>query len=71
MQFLGTRVAIATVVGRHSLPDRPFLELALLEEIRETVRFPQGHSVSASECEIEFAPCVGDERIGCCLRSEV
>jgi hypothetical protein len=45
------------------LPDGTFLELSFLVEIRDTVRFPERDAVACGECEVEFASCVGDERV--------
>lgn len=60
-----------TSMARCSLPNRSLLELALFIEVRDAVCFPQRNSIPAGECEVEFSPCVRDERIGCCLRRDV
>ena len=62
---------LCSAMGGRSLPDRPFLELALFEEIGDAGCFPQGYSVTAGEREVEFASRVCDERVRCCLRRDV
>ena len=50
-----------------TLPNRSFLELPFLPKVRDTVCLPEWDAIASGECEVEFASCICDEWVGCCL----